>query len=95
LQNYERRMFKARKTHTPATEGKNSVCASVHYGTVVVARIYKGAPCTYYSQRLPFEQADCSPSGLGFYVMIFITTLGSLHKRTIHIGVNQIGLAVT
>ena len=64
-------------------------------GTVVVARIYKGAPCTYYSQRLPFEQADCSPSGLGFYVMIFITTLGSLHKRTIHIGVNQIGLAVT
>ena len=63
--------------------------------TVVVARIYKGAPCTYYSQRLPFEQADCSLSGLGFYVMIFITTLGSLHKRTIHIGVNQIGLAVT
>ena len=63
--------------------------------TLVVARIYKGAPCTYYSQRLPFEQADCSPSGLGFYVMIFITTLGSLHKRTIHIGVNQIGLAVT
>jgi hypothetical protein len=44
---------------------------------------------------VPFEQADCSLSGLGFYVMIFITTLGSLHKRTIHIGVNQIGLAVT
>jgi hypothetical protein len=71
------------------------VVVGKHNGTVVVARIYKGAPCTYYSQRLPFEQADCSPSGLGFYVMIFITTLGSLHKRTIHIGVNQIGLAVT
>ena len=69
--------------------------AREYNGTLVVARIYKGAPCTYYSQRLPFEQADCSPSGLGFYVMIFITTLGSLHKRTIHIGVNQIGLAVT
>ena len=24
-------------------------------GTVVVARIYKGAPYTYYSQRLPFD----------------------------------------
>jgi hypothetical protein len=36
-------MFKARKTHTPATEGKNSVCASVHNATVVNVYEYEGA----------------------------------------------------
>ena len=45
-----------------------------HNATVVVARIYKGATYTYYSQRLPYEMADCSPSELEFYAMIFIMT---------------------
>jgi hypothetical protein len=44
---------------------------------------------------MPFAPTDCSPSGLEFYVIIFITTHWLKHKRTIHAGVNQIGLAVT
>jgi hypothetical protein len=50
------------------------VNGGIQMGTLVVARIYKGAPYTYYSQRLPYEMADCSPSELEFYAMIFIMT---------------------
>ena len=61
--------------HSASIEDNGSVVyVVIHNGTVVVARIYKGATYTYYSQRLPYEMADCSPSELEFYAMIFIMT---------------------